>query len=65
MPIYRTIECDICAEQVTETELGDGFAGWGELKGIALDGVDNPALCPKHLEKMAIFMDKMKNEGDT
>ena len=58
--ILRTIKCDICNEQLLETNNGDGFPGWGALHGISLDNVDNPSLCPQCLREIAQHMDAYK-----
>lgn len=66
MATVRTIKCDIpgCEAQHTEKTHGDGFPGWGELKGIALNGVANPSLCPKHLAMVAEYIDRGLSEDD-
>jgi hypothetical protein len=53
--MLRTICCDApgCDKRLQENEPGAGFPGWGALQGIALDGKENPALCPEHLAKLA------------
>lgn len=58
----RTVTCDIkgCVERYTENQSGDGFPGWGQLNGIALNGVDNPYLCPEHLHKISEFADSLE-----
>ena len=61
MPITQTIVCDICGAGMTEPQPGAGFQGWGALKGIALDGVENPTLCPEHLGALAQFADDLKH----
>jgi hypothetical protein len=54
-----TFKCDIpgCEAAHTETQPGEGAAGWGEVRGFALNGKDNPTLCPRHLGVLAEFMD--------
>jgi hypothetical protein len=55
--ILRTICCDIpgCKSASQEQAPGAGWPGWGALQGIAIDGKDNPSLCPGHLEQVANF----------
>ena len=48
--ILRQIKCDLCEETATEQAPGDGWPGWGELKGVVLNGAHNPCLCPRHLQ---------------
>jgi len=62
--IKRTIKCDICGVEAIEPIDGGGWPGWGGLNGIALDGVPNPSLCPKHLAQVADFIDGLKGESD-
>jgi hypothetical protein len=61
MTIRRQIECDIpgCGEKYLEPKSGDGWEGWGVLQGIALNGIDNPSLCPTHLASAAKFVDSI------
>jgi len=60
MAIVRTIRCAVCGASHTEEKEGDGFPGWGELRGVALDGEANPTLCPHHLSEATDFIDSMK-----
>lgn len=60
MPMVRTIVCDVCGLEEAETVYGNGFNGWGAFQGIALDGVDNPSLCPQHKAEVANFIDQLK-----
>lgn len=62
--ILRTIKCDVCGATYTEERDGAGFPGWGALQGVALDGVPNPSLCPKHLQAAAQFVDDMRGNRD-
>ncbi len=57
--ILRTIKCDVCGTEFTEPKDNDGFAGWGAIMGIALNGVANPNLCPEHLAAVADFVDSL------
>ena len=58
--IKQTIICATCNAHYTESKEGDGFPGWGALKGIVLDGEDNPHLCPSCLSIVASYVDQMK-----
>ena len=60
MNYIRTVVCSVCKKTYTEPKHGLGFPGWGSLNGISLDGDDNPMLCPEHLNKVADFVDHMK-----
>ncbi len=62
MPILRTIRCDVCGEEEKEKQPDAGFPGWGELRGIALDGAENPTLCPEDLGVAAAFIDRRKRK---
>lgn len=64
MAELRIIKCDIkgCKAQQTETQPGEGWAGWGALHGIALNGIPNPHLCPAHLFQLAEFVDKLEEK---
>lgn len=55
--ILRQVHCDIpgCGKSYTEPKPGEGWAGWGSLQGIALNGIENPLLCPEHLSAVAEF----------
>ncbi len=57
----RTIFCDICGASSTEEKHGDGWPGWMGLKGVALDGVENPDLCPEHTKQVMDFVDNLKH----
>ena len=61
MPITQTIICDICGAGMTEPQPGAGFKDWGALQGVALDGVENPTLCPEDKRKLARFADDLKH----
>lgn len=62
----RTIKCDIegCEEWHTEINFGDGHPRWGQLKGIALNGIPDPHLCPKHLAQTAEFVDNLEGANN-
>lgn len=60
MPELRTFICDVCGEEYQEPKFGGGAPGWGQLKGIDLDGVPNPYLCPTHLAILSEQLDRMK-----
>lgn len=57
----RTVQCDIpgCDKNLEEDQFGTGFPGWGQLSGIALNGIPNPMLCPEHLHKVADAVDAL------
>ena len=57
--ILRTIECAVCKKKYTEEKENDGFAGWGQIGGVVLNGDSNPHLCPDHLATVANFIDSM------
>ena len=59
----RTLTCDIpgCVACCVEESFAAGWPGWGELKGIALNGTENPHLCPEHLRRTAEFIDSMRS----
>jgi len=50
----RTIKCDVagCKEELKEENFGNGFKGWGTVKGKynPETGADEAHLCPKHLD---------------
>lgn len=58
----RLVTCDIpgCPRRYEEAAPGEGFPGWGQLHGIALNGISNPLLCPEHLAKVAAYTDTLK-----
>lgn len=58
----RTITCDIegCENRHTEKQFGDGHPHWGQLKGINLNGSNDPHLCPTHLAQVAEFTDALR-----
>jgi len=60
--ILKTVTCDICGEDYQELRSGDGFPGWGQLQGIALDGIDNPYFCPTHLAVVANFVSNLRDK---
>lgn len=60
MSVLRTIKCDICGATETEAAPGAGWPDWGDIHGIALDGVGNPSLCPRHLAMVADMLDAEK-----
>lgn len=62
MSISKTIRCEVCrmSEQAAGVGGADGWRGWGQLSGIALDGAANPELCPSCLASVAAYVDQMK-----
>lgn len=60
----RLIRCDYpkCSAQQIEPSTGEGFLGWGQVSGISLDGIPNPALCPDHLALVADALNKLSEE---
>lgn len=59
--ILRTIKCDVCGETQQEASPNSGWAGWGALHGVVLNGIPNPSLCPPCLEKTAAFVDSLRS----
>ena len=57
--IKRTIQCDVCGFQETESQANAGWPNWGQLNGIELNGNENPYLCPTHLSETADFVDSL------
>ena len=57
--LLQAFKCDIpnCPAAHTETRDGDGARGWGQLKGVVLNDVADPLLCPKHLGMLAEYAD--------
>lgn len=66
MAQLRTVYCDIegCKQKHEEKSYGDGWPGWGQLHGINLNGNVAPMLCPKHLEYIADFVDRLGHRED-
>lgn len=62
--MLRTLICDVCGCEQKEQASNQGWAGWGALHGVALDGVANPSLCPACLTKVAKFIDGVKHGMD-
>jgi rubrerythrin len=58
MPIERKIICDVCHAELVEGTHQSGFPGWGHVAGVALNGVENPTLCPVCLSKVMDFVDR-------
>ncbi len=60
----RTITCDIpgCGASCTEDSYGNGWPGWMGLKGVKLNAVENPDLCPEHKKLVVDFVDSLKVE---
>jgi hypothetical protein len=58
--ILKIVTCDICGESYRELKYGEGFPGWGQLHGIALDGVPDPYFCPEHLAEISDFVCQLK-----
>ena len=50
--IIREIKC-LCGRTETEPEENAGWAGWGQLHGVNINGMDNPTLCPSCLADIA------------
>lgn len=61
MPMLRTVKCDICGMDYTETQYGAGFPNWMNILGISLDGNEQVWLCPVHMAKVADYIDSMAN----
>jgi hypothetical protein len=57
MSVRREIECNVCGERTMEHEPNDGWQGWGQLRGVVLDGVADPHLCPECLKVTAVAAD--------
>ncbi|MDX1351548.1 MAG: hypothetical protein R3254_00950 [Thiomicrorhabdus sp.] len=64
MAILRIAKCSVCGKEEKENGFGDGWQGWGALKGIALDGDGDVMLCPAHLTATADYVDSMKQVID-
>jgi len=64
MSYLRIIECDVCGEQMKEDQTHAGWQYWGELRGVTMNGIDNPTLCPVHLSRAADFVNSMVGEFD-
>ncbi len=62
MAKLQNFECDIpgCLCEEREKAFGDGAVGWGQILGVALNSVDNPTLCPKHLKDVMNFVDMIR-----
>lgn len=58
MSINRTIRCDCCGVEQIETMPDAGWAGWGAIYGVALNGASNPNVCPVCLSKVMEFVEK-------
>lgn len=58
MSVLGTICCDIpgCPAKSQEPAAGEGWKNWGQIQGIALNGVPNPHLCPEHLTMATEFI---------
>lgn len=66
MSVLRTIECDSCGHQQTEKTTGEGWQGWGCIRGVSLNGVGDPNFCPSCLFKIMTFVDDMAEaKGDS
>lgn len=59
MSILKTIECDVCGDHQTELKPNAGWPGWGEIRGVALNNVANPNLCPVCLERVMEHLDQL------
>jgi hypothetical protein len=55
----RTVICDICGASCTEESYGAGWPGWMGLKGVKLNGTENPDLCPEHRGQVMGFVDSL------
>lgn len=55
----RFVKCDIenCTSTCREDKFGEGFSGWGRLKGVLNKGKEEPYLCPKCLKLIMCFCD--------
>jgi len=60
--ILRMIKCDICGREEREAQPNEGWPGWGALQGVALNGVNNPSICPAHLATVAEFVDSLTED---
>lgn len=58
MAIKREVRCDRkgCTAVYMEEKYGDGFIGWGGIKGMQKDGQDI-YLCPECLVVVLYFID--------
>lgn len=50
--IIKTIKCDFCGNEETESKPDEGWAGWGQINGMAWNDRPNPNLCPECLKKL-------------
>ena len=57
--IIRSIKCDSCGLIRQESGQGGGFSGWGQINGVALNGIDNPEFCPECLGRIMEYIDGM------
>ena len=63
MSIIRIFKCDSCGYEQTEKFFGAGVKGWMQLNGVALDGVENPHLCPKCKQVLQTAFDEKAKEA--
>lgn len=64
--IRRTIECEWpgCSQRATEAGDGEGWPGWGHVRGFRLDGAARDLhLCPEHLRALGTFILEVKDDG--
>lgn len=58
--ILRTVQCCVCGRQQTESQPNEGWLGWSGVIGVAIDGDENPHLCPEHTAMVAGYIDRLK-----
>ena len=44
--IRRTIICDCCGKQEIESVANGGWSGWISVRGVVLNGSEEPNFCP-------------------
>lgn len=64
MSIIRTARCAIrdCTARREEQQYGEGFSGWIQISGVALNGHPNPMICPRHRDIIMEFVDSLEIE---
>lgn len=62
--ILRTVKCCICGKEQTEFQPNEGWIGWSGIGGIAIDGDENPHLCPVHTAMVGDFLVNLKQEEE-
>lgn len=45
MGLKRYFRCDCCGRTHEEKNFGEGAPDWTQIKGVNLNGVDNPMFC--------------------